>query len=377
MKPRDRLFMALNHKEPDRIPIDIGGTSCSTLIEPVYHKLLKKYQIKDNHYDMIHSVMRSVSICKEVKELLHSDTDILCVNEPAGGRIIMTENGFVDEWGIKYRRSKVGDDFYYDICENPLANAEIDDLRKYNWPDPCDLERYKGLRAKAKKISQKDFFVLGNILESSIFEVAWYLRGFQEFLIDIISNKKFAHALLERITSIQKTIYEKFLEEVGDYIDMIFIADDLATQENLLLSPKLYREMIKPYQKEYFNIKKRNDLKLLYHCCGDLYPILEDLIEIGVDAINPVQVSAREMEPTRLKKNYGGQITFWGGVDTQNALNSKNPELIVDSIRKIIEKLAPGGGFVLASVHNIQNDVPIENIKTMVDSAVFYGKYKT
>lgn len=377
MRSRDRIYKTLDHKEPDRVPIDIGGTTCTTLIEPVFHKLIEKYKINNNHYGIIHSAMRSVSINKEVRELLHSDTDILCVNEPNGGRVKITEYGFIDEWGIKYRRSKSGNDFYYDIYEHPLADAEIDDLEKYNWPNPNDPERYRGLREKAKNICSKDFFVLGNILESSIFELAWYLRGFQEFLIDIISNKKFAHALLEKITFIQKTIYEKFLEEVGDYIDMVFIADDLATQENILFSPSLYREMIKPYQKEYFEVKRKDNLKLLYHCCGDIYPLLFDLIEIGVDAINPVQISAREMNPVRLKSDFGDSITFWGGIDTQSILNSTKQELVFDSVKKIIEIFSPGGGFVLTSVHNIQNDVPVENIKKMVDSAVFLGKYKT
>jgi uroporphyrinogen decarboxylase len=229
MNSRDRIFKTLNHQEPDRVPIDIGGTSCTTLVETVYQKLLETYNIKNKNYGIIHSAMRSININKEVKKFLHSDTDIMCVNEPSGGRIKMTEYGFIDEWRVKYRRSKVGNDFYYDICENPLAGAELDDLEKYPWPDPHDTERYKGLKEKAKILAEKDRFVLGSILESSIFEVAWYLRGFQEFLIDIISNKKFAHTLLEKITFIQKTIYERFLEEVGDYIDMVFIADDLAT----------------------------------------------------------------------------------------------------------------------------------------------------
>lgn len=375
MNSRERIFSALNHKEPDRIPIDIGGTSCSTLTEPVYHKLVERYKLKGNNYTIVNPAMRSVNIDKEVKDFLHSDTNILCVNEPTGGRITFTENGFIDEWGVKYIKSKSDDDFYYDIYQHPLANAEIGDLKKYKWPDPNDTERYKGLKEKAKKASQEKYFLLGNILESSIFEVAWYLRGFQEFLIDLMINKKFAHMLLEKITTIQKTIYEKFLEEVGQYIDMVFIADDLATQENLLFSPEVYQEMIKPYQKEYFSVKKKNNLKLLYHCCGNIYPLLGELIEIGVDAINPVQVSAREMGPERLKKSYGDQLTFWGGIDTQTVLNSQDPEFLVNSINKIIEVFAPGGGFVLSSVHNIQNDVPAENIKRMVETAMSNNPY--
>ena len=375
MNSRERVFKTLNHEEPDRVPIDIGGTSCTTMVEPVYQKLLGKYHIKNKDYGIIHSPTRSINIHEEVKELLHSDTDIMCVNEPSGGRIKMTEYGFIDEWGVKYRRSKVGDDFYYDICRNPLAEAELGDLGKYPWPDPLDPARYKGLKEKAKMLAEKDRFILGSILESSIFEVAWYLRGFQEFLIDIISNKKFAHALLEKITFIQKTIYEKFLEEVGEHIDMIFIADDLATQDSLLFSPALYREMIKPYQMEYFKVKEKNGLKLLYHCCGDVYPLLDDLTEMGVDAINPVQISAREMDPARLKEKYGDQICFWGGVDTQNVLNATNRDFIISSIKKVMDIFAPGGGFVLTSVHNIQSDVPVENIKTMIDCALSFGKY--
>ena len=375
MNSRERIIRTISHQEPDRIPIDIGGTTCTTLIEPVFRKLLAKYPLSDNHFHIIHSAMRSISINEEVKNFLYSDTDILCVNEPSGGRLELTNYGFIDEWGVKYRRSKVGDDYYYDIYENPLAEATIDDLETYPWPDANDLIRYQGLKQKAKELSQKNYFLMGNILESSIFEMAWYMRGFQAFLMDMISNKPFVHALLEKITSIQKTIYEKFLQETGEYLDMVFIADDLATQENLLFSPSLYREIIKPYQAEYFKIKRRNNLPLLYHCCGNIAPLLDDLIEIGVDALNPVQISARQMDPKRLKKEYGEQLCFWGGVDTQTVLNSSDSSLVKDSVKKIIDIFAPGGGFVLTSVHNIQNDVPVENIKTMVDTAFAHGVY--
>jgi len=375
MNSRERILKSLNYKEPDRVPIDIGGTSCSTLIEPIYKRLLQKYNIKNEDYSIIHSAMRSVNICEEVKDFLYSDTDIMCVNEPSGGRIKWIKNGFIDEWGVKYRKSKIGDDFYYDICEHPLANANIDDLDKYNWPDPYDKNRYSGLKEKAKILTEKDRFVLGNILESSVFEVAWYLRGFQQFLIDLMINKKFAHALLRKVTFIQKKIYEKFLDEVGIYLDMIFIADDLSTQENPIISPELYREMIKPYQREYFKVKEKYSLKLLYHCCGSISPLLNDFIEIGVDAINPVQISAKGMEPQILKKDFGGKICFWGGIDTQTVLNSPDEKLVKDSVKRIIDIFAPGGGFVLTSVHNIQNDVPLENIKTMVETAISLGKY--
>jgi len=375
MNSRERVLKTLNHEEPDRVPVDIGGTSCTTMVEPVYKKLLKRYHVNDHQYGIIHSVMRSVDICEEVKDLLSSDTDIMCLNEPSGGRIELTASGFVDEWGINYRKSKVGDDFYYDICKNPLANANLEDLKNYPWPDPFDKVRYKGLKEKAKELAEKNRFVLGNILESAIFEIAWAMRGFAKFLMDLIINKEFAHALLEKITFIQKTIYEKFLEEVGEHIDMVFIADDLATQDSLLFSPALYREMIKPYQAEYFKVKNKNNLKLLYHSCGNISALLNDFVEIGVDAINPVQVSAKGMDPERLKEEFGEKICFWGGVDTQTILNSPDKNVVKNAVENLVKILAPGGGFILTSVHNVQNDVPVENIKTMAETALSVGKY--
>jgi len=375
MNSRERVLKTLNHEEPDRVPIDIGGTSCTTIIEPVYKSLLKKYKIHNDNYGIIHSVMRSVDICEEAKDLLKSDTDVLCLNEPEGGRITLTDSGFIDEWGISYRRSKVGDNYYYNISESPLAKAKLEDLKNYPWPDPFDGSRYRGLKEKAIELTKKDRFVLGNILESAIFEIAWAMRGFSQFLMDIIINKEFAHALLEKITFIQKTIYEKFLDEVGKHIDMVFIADDLATQDSLLFSPSLYREMIKPYQVEYFKVKRKNNLKLLYHSCGNVYPLLHDFIEIGVDAINPVQISARDMDPSRLKKEFGNKLCFWGGVDSQTILNSPDKAVVKKAVKDLVKTLAPGGGFVITSVHNIQNDVPVENIKTMTDTAFSEGKY--
>jgi uroporphyrinogen decarboxylase len=179
------------------------------------------------------------------------------------------------------------------------------------------------------------------------------------------------------LLDLHKARLRVFLDEVGEYLDMIEIPDDLAMQDRLFMSPRTYREMIKPYHAEYFAfIKEYTEAKILYHCCGNIYPLIDDLIEIGIDVLNPVQVSAGDMGDTaKLKHEFGGQLAFCGGIDTQSVLPFGTPEDVRAEVRKRIRDLAPGGGYLLAAVHSIQNDVPAENIVAMFQSAQELGRY--
>jgi uroporphyrinogen decarboxylase len=210
----------------------------------------------------------------------------------------------------------------------------------------------------------------------NIFEQSWYLRGLTEFFLDLVDNKEFAHALMSKITGIRKQNAEYFLREVGDYLDVFQLADDLAMQNGPYMSPDLYREMIKPYQLELFQfVKSLTSAKIYYHSCGSITRLLDDLIEVGVDILNPVQVTAEGMETDLLKRRFGTSLSFWGAIDTTQILPNGTADDVRKEVKKIIHDLAPGGGFVLSSVHNLQPDIPPENILAMFEAASQYGRY--
>ena len=214
---------------------------------------------------------------------------------------------------------------------------------------------------------------MGPGIACSLFEQCWYLRGFEQFFLDLVVDKAFAHALLRKVLDIREVMYGRFLEEAGKYLDVIYVADDIAMQSGPMMSLEMFREMIKPYYKEYFTfLKEKTEAKLLYHCCGGVEPFLEDLIEAGIDIINPVQTTAAGMDPANLKEKYGDRIVFWGGIDTQRILPKGTPGEVQEETLKMLRIMGSGGGYVLAAVHNVQPDTPFENILAMLDTAFHY-----
>jgi uroporphyrinogen decarboxylase len=283
---------------------------------------------------------------------------------------------FIDEWGVTAHMPVGG--FYYDIIEFPLKKATIEDLERHPWLDPFDEGLTEGIGKEARDLHEgTDYAIVGSpSLGQSIFEQSSYLRGLDTLLMDLIINKEFAHALFRKVTDIQKTKYGRFLDKVGKYVDVVRVGDDTGMQQGPLMSPQLYREMLKPYHKEYFDfIKERTDAKLCLHSCGAVYELIEDLIDVGVDILNPIQVSAKNMECSRLKKEFGDRLGFWGGIDTQRVLPFGTPDEVKEEVRMRIRELGPGGGFIPCHVHNLQHDVPPENVIAMYRAIKEYGTY--
>jgi uroporphyrinogen decarboxylase len=253
---------------------------------------------------------------------------------------------------------------------------DVEDLRRYPWPDPHDPKRTAGLEDEAKRLAASDYAVIGVPSSLNILERAMLLRGFEQLLLDFAANKPFIHALFRRLMEINIGVYDDFLRIAGPYLDAIRVADDLGGTQAPLISPRMYRELIKPYHREWFEfIKQRTKAKLILHSDGAIYPLLPDLIEVGIDALNPVQVFAKGMDTARLKREFGDQLTFWGGIDTVNVLPGAERTQVVDEVRRRIEDMAPGGGYVLSGVHNLQPDVSPENILAMVAAAREFGRY--
>lgn len=380
MKPRDRVLAALNHEEPDRVPLDLGGNN-TTLMVGTYERLKAFLGMEELPTRLLSKTWQIIEPDSQILERLSIDTRYLFPSaklpdeSSRGGNSHQadTEDLFVDEWGIRRRFIL----HYYEIAEHPLKDAEsLQDIESYPWPDPAEYLDVEKLPDRARHFRQNTGYALVGYTAGSLFEQAWYLRGYVELLMDFMLNKEFAHALFSKILEVRKRHAEIYLQEVGDYLDVIQLGDDIATQNGPVMSPELYREMVKPYQAGLFSfVKERTPAKLYYHSCGAVASLVEDLIEIGVDALNPIQVSAEGMDTAELKRRFGRRIAFWGAIDSQHVLPFGTTGQVRAEVRKRIKDLAPGGGYVLAGVHNLQPDIPPENIVAMYEEGAQYGRY--
>jgi uroporphyrinogen decarboxylase len=280
----------------------------------------------------------------------------------------------VDGWGIEWRLQP--GNHYYDIARHPLQEASVDDLQRYPWPDLAHWSRFAGLREKAQAIQAAGKAVVA-LSGVSPFEFSYMLRGMDRWFLDLAADPTFSRALLGKLTDLMRSGLERLLDAAGDYIDVVIMGDDLGSQKGPLLSTAMYRQLIKPCHVELCRaIKARSDAKIFFHSDGDIYPLLNDLIEAGIDLLNPVHVSARNMGDTaRLKREFGDRLAFCGGIDTQSVLPHGTPEEVRREVRRRIKDLAPGGGYILAAVHCIQPDVPPENVCAMFEEAIRAGRY--
>ena len=373
------MLVALSRREPDRVPVDLGATENSSIHIDAYNKLKKHLGMKENKVEFISFVQQSVIPEEEILEMFGVDTRNLCIKPPKNWKLTIREEEdsywFIDEWGVKWKKPKHG--YYFDMVEHPLENATIKDLDNYSWPDPDDPDRFEGLEKEAKELFENtEYAIVGNHGIGSEFELNWYFTGFEKFLTNMVINPKFIEKLLAISLEIQEKIISKFLDIIGSYIQVLSLDGDIAMQTGPLMSPDLYKRLLKPCYKRLVHLaKSRTDARIVRHCCGSIIPFLPDFIECGTDAIHPVQVSAKDMDTKKLKEKFGDKISFWGGIETQHVLPYGTVEDVEKEVKRRIHDLAPGGGYVLAAVHNIQRDVPPENIVAMFKAAKDYGKY--
>ncbi len=373
MKSRERLLTTLRHKEPDRVPIDFGSTSTGIEVE-AYDRLksMLGYVGKTNTFVRDHA-----EINESILERFHVDTRYIRIKPPGGYKPqIDLDNSYVDFWGIRWK--KPPSSHYWDMVDHPIKEPTMEALRKYRWPDPDDRTRIRGLRERAKALHEKtEYAIVADVIGSGVFGQAWNLRGMMNFLMDLVLHQTFAEALMQQIADFQISLWKNILAEVGEYIQVAMVADDLGVQNAPMLSPETYRKLIKPAQKRVWQaIKSNTDAFLFLHSCGSVRAFIPDFIELGVDILNPIQLSAKGMDAKELKTEFGRDLTFWGGgCDTQQVLINGTPEDVEKEVKRRIQELAPGGGFVFNQVHNIQPYVPAENIVKMFDTAIAFGAY--
>jgi uroporphyrinogen decarboxylase len=371
---RERVLCALNHEEPDRVPIFFGTSGATTMLAPGYERL-KAYLGITRETTIFWRGLQYVLMDEEALAWSGSDgRTLLAGPAPAPLAHDVSADAYVDGWGSLWERRPGA--IYYEVVDSSIRTATIADLDRYPWPDLAHPSRFVGLREKAKAIQDAGYAVVA-LSGVSAFEQAYVSRGVEQWLLDLAADPDFALALLRKITDLMKASVIGLLEEAGDYIDVLVTGDDLGSQNATLISPKMYRRMIKPFHVEiYQEIKKRTKAKIFYHSDGNIYPLLGDLVEIGIDLLNPVQVNAGDMGDTaRLKREFGERLAFCGAIDTGWVLPFGTPEDVRGEVRRRIKDLGPGGGYILASVHCIQPDVPLANIIAMLDEAKVAGRY--
>jgi uroporphyrinogen decarboxylase len=375
MTHRERVLRALNHQEPDRTPLDLGSTRSTSIVVEAYENL--------NRYLGIQAETRIFSkwlhIAHPNEEMLRRfdiDTRSLSQGNPDQWRDISFADGsYQDEWGVV--RSKPKDSLYYDLTMAPFqGEPTMAGLEKFSWPDSHDPGRCRGLAEEAKRLhGDTDYAIVLN-MPGGIVHQSQFMRGFEGWFTDLILNPSFFSALLEKICDLWIEMARDEFDAARDNFDLCFYGDDMAFQNGPMMSMDLYRKMIKPHHKRLFSyIKSRTPAKILYHTCGSVVHLIPDLIELGVDVLNPVQVSAKGMDTRKLKAEFGKDISFWGAIDTQKVLPFGTPEDVAAEVRQRIDDLGPGGGYVLCAVHNIQADVRPENICAMYDTSREYGVY--
>jgi len=410
MTRRERVLAAIDHREPDRVPVDLGGMRSTGIAAAAYGRLMKFLGLKEGHIDVYDVVQQLAQ--PEQAVLDYWDADVVDL-----GRVFLTEDS---DWKaftlpdgqaaripayVRFEADGAGGwlalaadgtpigampegAYYLSQTNFPLKDWDGADLAvldrlpehmgKVTWSAlpcapyhlPLTPEHLADISRRAKVLSETTDYAVMVAFGANLLEWGQYLCRMDQFLVDLVENRRKAVALLDKLVEMHLANLEKILSAVDGYVQIIQMGDDLGTQQALEISPRLYRELFKPRQRLINEtVKKRSSLKIFLHSCGAVADIIPDLIEVGVEILNPVQTSARGMEPARLKREFGRDITFWGGgCDTQSVLPLGSPAEIEAHVKERIETLAPGGGFVFTQVHNIMPHVPPRNIAAMVDA---------
>jgi len=382
MTSRERVLTAINHEEPDRVPIVIGVNNATGIKMKPYQGIKRMIGVKapDNYiYDW--PELGTAEIDEETMQRLHSDVRGVLDIEPEVVRKRNHErephSDCYDSWGGGQMEITPGDWF---PGIHPLNDAStVEDLDAYTgWPDMSDPSRVAHVKEQAARLAaENQYAIMATPWLLFPFERAHAMQGMDVFLMNMAGNPDFAHALLERIAGYCKQLMGHFLDELGDNVDIIKIGDDLGIQTGLMISPKMYRDFLKPVHADFIeSIKARTSAKVLFHSCGDVAPLIPDFIDIGVDILNPIQTSTGSISDLHaLKKQFGKNIVFCGGIDSHRILPFGTVEEVREEVKRVMGLLGPGGGCMIGAVHTVMNDVPPENVLAMVDAVEEFGYY--
>ncbi|MGI6777310.1 MAG: uroporphyrinogen decarboxylase family protein [Acetivibrionales bacterium] len=411
MNSRQRVMASIAHKEPDHIAVDLGSTPSSGISAIAYNNLIKHLKTSNTHnriYDVVQQVTQP-----EIEVLDRFRIDVLDVGRMFNDRDedwyeVTLSDGSIGEYPVWFKPVKQDDGSYlayseegevlakmpqgatfFDQMQFPFIDGYPDDYKKLAesmnkvhwqifahspWDNAGQKDFWKRLREKALELRTTSDRALMIVCGCNLFEWGTFLRRIDNFLMDLALCPDKVEILLDALMEVHLATLARVCEAVGDVVDIIRFGDDLGMDNGTFMPPDVYRKLFKPRHKILCDfVKKNSSMKTFLHSCGSIYKLIPDLIEAGYDIINPVQISSRDMEPEKLKKEFGKDITFWGGgCDTRTILNRSTPEQVKDHVRRNIEILAPGGGFVFNTVHNIMPDVPPENIVAMFEAVDEY-----
>ncbi|MHA1689227.1 MAG: uroporphyrinogen decarboxylase family protein [Promethearchaeota archaeon] len=386
MNSRERVNDTLNHVEPDKVPIDLGGNQTGIHIK-AYKRLLEYLEIEDKEIRTYDFVQQLAVPCEELLERFEIDTRYV---RPLGGMVKIKDFepryegkyvGVYDQFGVfwgNFADKDIEEILYYDPVTHPFEDFKtVQEIENYDWPDGKDKSPFKGLREYAKKLRETTDYVLVSPPTGCIYEYTTFLFGFTKVLRYLRNNPELIIAAMEGLLKYWSDYNETFLNEVGEYLDVVCVNGDLAEQAGPIMSLDIYEKVIKPVERKLSQkIHELADVKINYHCCGSVSLFIPHFSEIGYDAVNPVQISAYDMEPCSLKRRFGDIITFWGGAcNTQKTLPFGTTDQIRQEVRRNLECFKPGGGYVAANVHNITAEVPPENIVAMFDAINEFRDY--
>ncbi|HAM11641.1 MAG: hypothetical protein A2X05_10720 [Bacteroidetes bacterium GWE2_41_25] len=357
MESKERTLAAINHRQPDRPPVYVS------LTPQVAEKLSEALHLPyEEPFDAMESARMS-----HMGLLTSMGVDIIAIapTVPTNAPTITLPDGRIkNEWGMIFRNVGI----YTEFAEYPLANASSEkDILEYPFPDPNAPGRYDQA-VKMMECYAEKFAVIGDV-ETMFFEMSWYLTGMEKFLMDLMMETEYQAHLMDKIMN-YIIVAGKKLIEMG--VDILWCGDDFGTQGGMIMDPETWRKIFKPrikYMFEEFR-KVRPDIKIAWHSCGSILPIIPDFIEVGLDILNPIQPLAQGMDPVFLKKTYGKDLVFFGGIDVQHLLPFGTPQMIRDEVRRRIDILGKEGGYIIAPAHNIQPDTPVENIMAFFDAAI-------
>jgi len=363
LTPRERVLRTLGLREPDRVPVFI--TLTPQLAESLYHSLGRSPRpVADSPLSA-----NRVSFTDLLVEL---GNDVVGVGACAPSASPMREiqpGVYLDEWGISYR--DVG--HYTEMTGYPLAHAEsMADLRDYQFPDPSAPGRFS--LAEEVVARYGDSHVVCGNLECTIFEGSWHLTGFDKFVLDLALDKQYVFALMERMMDYSIGGGRELIDRGAD---PLWLGDDMGTQRGMLISPEMWRGVFKERLRRVIRaLKDRNPrVKIAYHSCGCYFPIIPDLLEVGVDVLNALQPMALDMDLGRLKAIFGGRACLFGGLDIQRVLPFGTMAEVEAEVRRVITAAAPGGGYILAGAHNLQPDTSVEKVTALFGLAQEFGRY--
>jgi uroporphyrinogen decarboxylase len=372
---RERLMAALNHREADRIPIDLGGYPGATSVNiDAYGKLKEHLNLaRDKEIRIGNVIMFTAEIDEEVLQRFDIDTINATPSIPLSS--FKGPETFYDKyWKITWRKTDVAT---YSPVDGPFLKEKgtLAALEAFDWPKPAEMEDAKKWKEKVQGLRPRTDRALVARLPLGIVTLTQILRGFEDWFMDLHLNPEFMEALLDKCTENWIESARIVVEAIGNDVDVFAFGDDYGFQTGPMISPEMFRKYVTPRNKKMLeSVKAKSKAKILLHSCGCVYPYLEDFLEMGIDALNPIQVSAKDMDPAQIKARIGDRVALWGAIGI-NDLVKETPRKVKEMVKRRIEQLSKGGGYVLAATHNLLTDVPPENIAAMFDAAAEYGRY--